>query len=153
MDVLKVQMSIFQHRPVDPKTHEIIDVPVISPFISLSSIRPKKTGRQKDQAYHPPRYTLLSVSWWRKKLVSPHPYTGIRGIRGADHWKTAEVLQSSENSLYTHIRKLALAPPKKINRWLINYIFWGCLQFLQIIFITLVPNFNQFIYLWTPPNS
>jgi predicted DNA-binding transcriptional regulator AlpA len=31
-----------------------------------------------------------------------------------DHWKTAGVLQSSENSLYTHIRKLALAPPQKI---------------------------------------
>ena len=36
------------------------------------------------------------------------------GHWGVDHWKTAGVLQSSENSLYTHIRKLALAPPQKI---------------------------------------
>jgi hypothetical protein len=48
-----------------------------------------------------------------KTIVSPHPYTGIWGIGGADQWKTAGVLQSSENSLYTHIRKLALAPPQK----------------------------------------
>lgn len=52
----------------------------------INSMSPKKTGRWKDQVYPPHRYTLLAFSWWMKTSVSTHPYTGIRGIVGLDHW-------------------------------------------------------------------
>jgi hypothetical protein len=86
-----------------------------------------------------------------KTIVSSHSYTGIRDIGGADHWKTARVLQSSENSLYTHIRKLALAPPQNLTGDE-SFLKYETLNFGTGNFYNTVPKFNQLINLWTLPS-